>query len=236
MAKRNVEIGIDIDSREAVRNLSKVADEAREVEDALDDDVTSAAQAVADAMERSAADMIAEIDATRRAVDALDAALGDTDVDTTKVVGDLKKIGLTAEDIEGEALAALVVNKLRGIMNVVAVKAPGFGDRRKAMLEDIAILTGGRCITEDLGIKLEQLVDCIGVVLCLVLAFYGFRETVWEFEDGTLPDKDLRIANWYMMSVFTFSFVLLATEFMFRLRRAAKIIEDEASGASEAGF
>ena len=68
---------------------------------------------------------------------------------------------LIAEDIEGEALAALVVNKLRGTLNVCAVKAPGFGDRRKAMLEDIAVLTGGRCISEDLGIKLEsvQLTD-----------------------------------------------------------------------------
>jgi chaperonin GroEL len=63
---------------------------------------------------------------------------------------------LIAEDIEGEALTALVVNKLRGTLNVCAVKAPGFGDRRKAMLEDIAILTGGKCITEDLGIKLEN--------------------------------------------------------------------------------
>src|SRR5947207_15526829 len=70
-----------------------------------------------------------------------------------------------AENVEGEALATLVVNKLRGTLNVCAVKAPGFGDRRKAMCEDIAILTGGKVISEDVGIKLDSLgLDDLGRV------------------------------------------------------------------------
>ncbi len=85
------------------------------------------------------------------------------------------------------------------------------------------------------ALRLEQVLDVAGALLCLFLCFYGIRAAISEFEDGTLPDKDLRIANWYMVTVFAVSFFLLAIEFLLRLRRAHEIVAKEES-AAESGF
>jgi len=77
------------------------------------------------------------------------------------------------------------------------------------------------------AVRLERVIDVAGGVLCLVLCYYGMRATIAEFDAGTLPDKDLRIANWYMTAVFALSFLMLAIEFLFRFRRAGEIVAVE---------
>ncbi len=83
---------------------------------------------------------------------------------------------------------------------------------------------------------LEKVLDVAGVLLCLLLCVYGLRATIAEFVDGTLPDKDLRIENWYMMAVFAVSFFLLAIEFALRFRRAGEGPDDEESATAGSGF
>ena len=84
--------------------------------------------------------------------------------------------------------------------------------------------------------RLEKVLDVAGFLLCLLLCVYGLRLTILEFEDGTLPDKDLRIDNWYMMAVFALSFFLLAIEFVLRFRRAAEALDEDKDPAAGSGF
>ena len=91
-------------------------------------------------------------------------------------------------------------------------------------------------LPKEAAARLEQVVDIAGVSLCLLLCFYGVRVMLWEFEDGTLPDKDLRIETGYMMAVFATSFFLLAIEFLLRLRRAREIAAREETAEAGSGF
>ena len=84
--------------------------------------------------------------------------------------------------------------------------------------------------------KVERTMDIAGAVLCALLCFYGSRVTIWEFQDGTLPDKDLRIPTGYMMVIFSASFFLLAIEFLLRFRRAGSILDDPDSDKHRSGF
>ncbi|MGB7184594.1 MAG: TRAP transporter small permease [Burkholderiaceae bacterium] len=85
-------------------------------------------------------------------------------------------------------------------------------------------------------VVLERVVDLIGATVCFVLFVYGFRAMVSEYQDGTMPDKSLSIANWYMMAIFAFSFLLLTIEFLFRMRRASQIVAQKSQEIAPSAF
>ena len=91
-------------------------------------------------------------------------------------------------------------------------------------------------LPEKLAGKIETVLNLIGAFICMVLCFYGMRATSWEFVDGTLPDKNLRIANWYMLVVFSASFFLLTIEFLLRLRTSRSLINEKSVITNKAAF
>ncbi len=91
-------------------------------------------------------------------------------------------------------------------------------------------------LPKPVAVHLERMIDLVGAGLCAVLCYYGTRAMLLEYEDGTLPDKGLRIANWIVLAVFCFSFALLFIEFLFRMRRASRIVEEEKSAPVKAAF
>lgn len=91
-------------------------------------------------------------------------------------------------------------------------------------------------LPKNVATRLEQVMDAAGAILCAVLCYYGIRAAISEYQDGTLPDKDLRIYNWVMMVIFATSFALLTIEFLLRIRRAHELVDRERSVSSEGGF